>query len=158
MLLFLAVMYTLYFASSLWIPIVIALLVALQLSPLVTFLKRFYIPRPLSAALLLVAIGGPFTFLGMQLVEPAQKWIERVPEVTAKVNEQITSIAKVLVPADQDIPAIVPPQQSDKKSENPGFLAGLMTRRQQPLLCRPQYRSLTRRYPTDWCSAGSRWP
>ncbi|MBP6700506.1 MAG: AI-2E family transporter, partial [Halioglobus sp.] len=88
-LLFLAVVYTLYFASSLLIPTVIALLIALQLSPLVTFLQRFYFPRSASAALLLVAIGGPFTFLGMQLVEPTQKWIERVPEVTAKVNQQL---------------------------------------------------------------------
>jgi predicted PurR-regulated permease PerM len=104
-LVFLAVAYTLYFASSLWIPIVIALLLALQLSPLVTILQRFYIPRSVSAALLLVAIGGPFTFLGMQVVEPAQKWIERIPEVTAKVNQQLTKVAEVLAPADQAIPA-----------------------------------------------------
>jgi len=108
--------YTLYFASSLWIPIVIALLLALQLSPLVTFLQRFYIPRPVSAALLLVAIGGPFTILGMQLVEPAQKWIERVPEVTAKVNKQLTSIAEVLTPAEQETPATVAPPEPEKKS------------------------------------------
>ena len=115
-LLFLAVVYTLYFASSLWIPIVIALLLALQLSPAVTFLQRFYIPRPLSAALLLVAIGGPFTFLGMQLVEPAQKWIERVPEVTAKVNEQFTSIAEVIAPMEQEVPVVVAPPKPEKKS------------------------------------------
>ena len=115
-LLFLAVVYTLYFASSLCIPIVIALLRALQLSPAVTFLQRFYIPRPLSAALLLVAIGGPFTFLGMQLVEPAQKWIERVPEVTAKVNEQFTSIAEVIAPMEQEVPVVVAPPKPEKKS------------------------------------------
>lgn len=115
-LLFLAVVYTLYFASSLWIPIVIALLLALQLSPAVNFLQRFYIPRPLSAALLLVAIGGPFTFLGMQLVEPAQKWIERVPEVTAKVNQQLTSIAEVMAPADQDPAATAATPEPEKKA------------------------------------------
>ena len=115
-LLVLAVVYTLYFASSLWIPIVIALLLALQLSPAVTFLQRFYIPRPLSAALLLVAIGGPFTLLGMQLVEPAQKWIERVPEVTAKVNQQLSSIAEVIAPAEQAVPVTVAPPKPEKKS------------------------------------------
>lgn len=124
-LLFLAVVYTLYFASSLWIPIVIALFLALQLSPLVTFLQRFYIPRPLSAALLLVAIGGPFTFLGMQLVEPAQKWIERVPEVTAKVNRQLTNIAEVLAPVDQIVPATVAPQTPEKKSGRRKFFGWL---------------------------------
>ena len=115
---FLAVVYTLYFASSLWIPIVIALLLALLLSPLVTLLKRIYIPRALSAALLLVAIGGPFTFLGMQLVAPAQKWAERVPEVTAKVNQQLTKVAEVLAPADQGLATSTPPAK--KKS---GFLS-----------------------------------
>lgn len=115
-LLFLAVVYTLYFASSLWIPIVIALMLALQFSPAVTFLQRFYIPRPLSAALLLVAIGGPFTFLGMQLVEPAQKWIERAPEVTAIVNQQLTSIAKVIAPTEQQQLATVAPRTPEKKS------------------------------------------
>lgn len=114
-LLFIAVVYTLYFASSLLIPTVIALLIALQLSPLVTFLQRFYLPRSVSAALLLVAIGGPFTFLGMQLVEPTQKWIERVPEVTAKVNQQLTKVAEVLAPAEQEIPVIVPASQPPQK-------------------------------------------
>ena len=115
-LLFLALVYTLYFAASLWIPIVIALLLALQLSPLVTFLQRFYIPRPLSAALLLIAIVGPFTFLGMQLVEPAQKWIERIPEATAKVNEQLTNITEVLAPVEQEVPVPVAPPKPVKKS------------------------------------------
>ncbi|MBB5189221.1 putative PurR-regulated permease PerM [Zhongshania antarctica] len=113
---FLAGMYTLYFASSLWIPIVIALLLALLLSPLVTFLHRIYIPRSLSAALLLIAIGGPFTFLGMQLVEPAQKWIERVPEVSAKLNQQITNIAEVLAPPNQKILASEAEQKTKKKT------------------------------------------
>jgi predicted PurR-regulated permease PerM len=115
-LLFLAVVYTLYFASSLLIPIVIALLLALQLSPVVTFLRRFYVPRAISAALLLVAIGGPFTILGMELVEPAQKWIERAPEVVGKVNQQLTSIAEVLAPVEPEIPASAVPPRPEKKS------------------------------------------
>lgn len=115
-LLVLAVVYTLYFASSILIPIMIALLLSLQLSPAVTFLRRFYVPRAISAALLLIAIGGPFTFLGMQLVEPAQKWLERAPEVTAKVNRQLSSMAEVLVPVDQEIPAEVAPPKPAKKS------------------------------------------
>jgi len=104
-LLFLAGLYTLYFAASLLIPIVLALLLSLQFSPLVATLNRFYVPRAISAALLLVAIGGPFTLLGMELVDPAQKWIERVPEVTAKLNEQFTNISEALSPAPQEKPA-----------------------------------------------------
>ena len=62
-LLCLAVLYTLYFASTLLIPLVLALLLALPLYPLVHFLRRFYIPRAISGVLLLVALGVPFTLL-----------------------------------------------------------------------------------------------
>ena len=118
-LLFLAGMYTLYFTASLLIPIVIALLLALQLSPVVATLKRFYVPRAISAALLLIAIGGPFTLLGMELVEPAQKWIKRVPEVTAKVNEQLTTISEALAPAPQETPV---EQAKPKPEKDAGIL------------------------------------
>jgi len=118
-LLFLAGMYTLYFAASLLIPIVLALLLSLQLSPVVATLKRFYVPRAISAALLLIAIGGPFTLLGMELVEPAQKWIKRVPEVTAKVNEQLTTISEALAPAPQETPV---EQAKPKPEKDTGIL------------------------------------
>jgi predicted PurR-regulated permease PerM len=122
-LLFLAGMYTLYFTASLLIPIVIALLLALQLSPVVATLKRFYVPRAISAALLLIAIGGPFTLLGMELVEPAQKWIKRVPEVTAKVNEQLTTISEALAPAPQETPVEqAKPEPKPKTEKDTGIL------------------------------------
>ena len=118
-LLFLAGLYTLYFAASLLIPIVLALLLSLQFSPLVATLNRFYVPRAISAALLLVAIGGPFTLLGMELVDPAQKWIKRVPEVTAKLNEQFTTISEALSPSPQESPA---DQAQPKPEKDTGIL------------------------------------
>lgn len=116
-LLFLAILYTLYFAASLLIPVVIAVLFALLLSPLVSFLNRFYVPRAISAALLIVAIGGPFTIVGMELVGPAQKWMKRAPEVTARVNQQLTTISEVLAPATQQ----APPEQIEKQPEEKSF-------------------------------------
>ena len=47
-LLTLALLYTLYFAKSLLMPILVALLFSLLLSPLVALFRRFYIPRTLS--------------------------------------------------------------------------------------------------------------
>ncbi len=70
-LLALALLYTIYFAKSLLMPIVVALLFALLLSPLVGLLKRFYIPRSVSAILILCLIGGPIGMLANQLSEPA---------------------------------------------------------------------------------------
>lgn len=100
-LLCLAVFYTLHFAAPLIIPVVIAFLLSLPLYPIVNFLNRFYLPRALASLLLLVAIGVPITLLGTELVEPAQRWVERVPELTGKLNEQVENITSVLVPAEQ---------------------------------------------------------
>jgi predicted PurR-regulated permease PerM len=89
----LAVVYTLYFAKSLLMPVVVALLFSLLLSPLVRFFKRFYIPKILSAILLLVMIGGPVAILTIELAEPAQKWLEKLPQLSTKVSNEINSIS-----------------------------------------------------------------
>lgn len=88
----LALLYTLYFAKSLLMPIIVALLFALLLSPLVKLLKRFYVPRTVSAALLLAALVVPFTLLGLELAEPAQKWASRLPELAGKMSEQLNTL------------------------------------------------------------------
>ena len=95
-LLAIAVLYTLYFAKTLLLPMVVALLFALLLSPLVGAFKRFHVPRTVSALILLVAIGGPLTLLGMQLAEPAKKWVTLLPELSAGITEQIESFQDVL--------------------------------------------------------------
>lgn len=89
----LAVLYTIYFAKTLLMPILVALMIALLLSPLVKILKAYYVPRSVSAVLLLLLIGGPFTVLSSELAEPAQKWAERVPELAEKMSAEINSIS-----------------------------------------------------------------
>lgn len=111
-LLFLAVLYTLYFASSLLIPLVVAALLALPLYPVVQYLRRFYIPRAVSGVALLIALGVPFTLLGMELVDPAKRWLDRVPELTLKVNEKLGSITDALAPtADNSLDPVQQPEE-----------------------------------------------
>lgn len=102
----LALIYTLYFAKTLLMPIVVALLFALLLSPLVRVLKRYYIPRSFSAIVLLAAIGGPFTLLGIELAEPAQKWASRLPELSEKLTKELdafnNSVAAKAKPAAEE--------------------------------------------------------
>lgn len=86
-LLALALLYTIYFAKSLLIPIVVALIFALLLSPLVQLLKRFYIPRAISAILILSLIGGPLILLANQLAVPAQRWASAIPELTEQFTQ-----------------------------------------------------------------------
>jgi predicted PurR-regulated permease PerM len=97
-LLALALLYTLYFAKTLLLPMVVALLFALLLSPLVGVFKRFHVPRTVSALILLMAIGVPLGLLGTQLADPAKKWVQLLPELSASVTEQLQSFSEVLQP------------------------------------------------------------
>ena len=115
-LLILAVLYTLYFAASLLIPIVLAVLLALPLYPVVNLLRKFYIPRAVSGVALLIAIGVPFTLLGMELAEPARRWIDRAPELTLKVNEKLETFTEALVQAPEKAEMAAEPVPEEKST------------------------------------------
>ncbi|MFT2089780.1 AI-2E family transporter [Paraglaciecola sp. 2405UD69-4] len=89
----LAIIYTLYFAQTLIIPLVLAILVALLLSPLVSILQRFHVPPAISSIALLLALATPFTLVGMELIEPAQKWAKLIPKLSSQVTEQVESLS-----------------------------------------------------------------
>lgn len=95
-LLALALLYTLYLAKTLLVPIVVALLLTLLLGPAVNLFRRYHVPRAISAIFLLCAMAVPFTLLGMELAAPAQKWAQRVPELSAHFTQQIDALASSL--------------------------------------------------------------
>lgn len=97
-LLFLGIVYTMYFARSLLMPMVVALFFALLLSPLVELLKRFYVPRTLSAVLILGVIGGPLGLLVSQLAEPAQRWATEIPELADQVTQHVEDLTQRFTP------------------------------------------------------------
>lgn len=97
-LLALALLYTLYFAKSLLIPILVALLFSLLLSPLVALFRRFYIPRTVSAILLLTMIGGPVAILAIELAEPAQKWLVQLPKLSTQLTEELDNLSEAMSP------------------------------------------------------------
>jgi predicted PurR-regulated permease PerM len=68
----------LYFAHFAFIPIALALLLALVLSGPVEALHDWRVPRSVSAAVLLIAILGMFATLVDFLSAPAQEWFEQV--------------------------------------------------------------------------------
>lgn len=95
-LLALGVLYTLYFAQTLLLPVVVTSLIALLLSPLVAALRRIHVPRTISAFMLVTTLIAPFTFLAAELAEPAQKWAKLVPELTAHLTEQLDSLSEAM--------------------------------------------------------------
>ena len=98
---FLAVVYTLYFARTLIIPVVLALLFSLLLTPLVNFLERFYVPRTLSAIVLLALIGVPFVLVGNEVTKAAQEWASRLPSLAEELQKEMGSVGESVEPADE---------------------------------------------------------
>lgn len=90
----LATGYTLYFAKPLILPVVLAILLNFLFSPLVRWLHRWWVPRPLAAAVLLFAtlglvFGGAY-FLG----QPAAQFVARVPDRLPVVERKLTDIIR----------------------------------------------------------------
>lgn len=85
----LAVLYTLYFAQSLILLFLLSVLVALLLSPWVSFFKRLYIPRAVSSVILLSMLVMPFSLLSVELAEPVQKWAKLLPKLSVHLTEKI---------------------------------------------------------------------
>ncbi len=112
-LLLLAVIYTLYLAKSLLIPLFFSAFVALLLSPLVAIARKIYIPRTISAAALMVLLLTPFTFLGLQLAEPAERWMQALPKMAAEITEEIDEISDSLVEETEQPPAKPKKEESD---------------------------------------------
>lgn len=96
MLFALACIYTLYFAQSLLLPLIFSALVALLLSPLVTKLKKLYVPRSISAITLLTVLITPLVFIGGELSEPIERWMKLVPQLSEEVTQQIEEIDEAL--------------------------------------------------------------
>ena len=101
-LLALALVYTLYLAKTLLVPAVVALLLTLLLGPLVTFFRRFYVPRIVSAIVMLVMLTGPFTFLTIEIGEPIQRWAQLIPEFSSQLTEQLEELQSNLAGEETD--------------------------------------------------------
>jgi len=95
----LASFYTLYFCRSLLLPLVLAVLLALLLSPAVRGLKRLRIPEPLGAGLVLLALLATVGFGIYELSAPAVDWVQRAPQnlrtVEVKLREVRQSVLRL---------------------------------------------------------------
>ena len=86
--------YTLYFAKPLILPIVLGVLLNFLFSPLVRWLHRWWIPRPLAAAVLLLALLG-LVFGGIYFLgQPAAQFISRVPERLPVVEQKLRDVIR----------------------------------------------------------------
>lgn len=90
----LALFYTFYFARSLLLPVVLALLLSLILYPAVRALKRMRVPEPAGAALIVAALTSTLGVGLYQLFEPASEWLSTMPRVVQQVERKLVKVRK----------------------------------------------------------------
>lgn len=91
-LLVLAVFYTLYFAQSFLLPVVLAVLFKFLLSPLIEGLKRVRVPEWLGAGIVTLALLGVMAGSVYLLLDPALEWLDRAPASLARVADRLEGL------------------------------------------------------------------
>jgi predicted PurR-regulated permease PerM len=81
-----ATLFTLRWASAVFIPVLLGLTLSYALSPLVDRLTRLRLPRAAAAALLLLGMVGGFGWTGYALADDAGALLESLPAATEKVR------------------------------------------------------------------------
>jgi predicted PurR-regulated permease PerM len=91
----LAVLYTLHIAAAFLLPIVVAILLNLLLSPIVRLLRNHLrIPVPLGAGIVIVVLLGLVGFGAYRLAPAASAWVARAPESIATVKRRIQPLRR----------------------------------------------------------------
>jgi predicted PurR-regulated permease PerM len=92
---FLAVLYTLYFAASIILPFVMALVLGLLLSPAARFLHvKLRLPRMLGALLLIATLFSVMGGIGYAVSVPAHAWIAKAPESVPELERKLSFLRR----------------------------------------------------------------
>lgn len=90
----LAVLYTVYFARSVLLPIVLALLLSFLFAPVVRALAKAKIPPPLGAAILLLGLIAALGYGISFLATPAAGWLEKAPYGLQQLQRRLLPLKK----------------------------------------------------------------
>ena len=94
----LLVLYTFYAARTVIMPLVLACVLNLVLTPLVLGLQRVHIPAPMGAALVVFVILLVFGIGLSTLTAPAAEWLQRLPLVIGQLSDRLDFLQ---IPAQQ---------------------------------------------------------
>lgn len=121
---------TLYFidwAQPVLLPLVVAVLISYALDPLVAVLDRIRIPRPLGAALVMVALLAIGAAAGVPLKQEAMAMLDKIPVAMEKFQRQETrsaeqedSLVEKAQTAAKEIEETAAKDQQDVISAHPG--------------------------------------
>lgn len=90
----LALIPALYYGAPLLLPIVLAVLFSLLLSPAVRSLKRLGLPSHLGALIVMLAMLAALGFGVWQLSAPALEWVQRAPSVMRELQGKLRPIQR----------------------------------------------------------------
>ena len=114
----LGVVFTLHWASAVFIPLLIGVMFSYALDPVVDRLQGWRIPRAVSAAVLLLAILGGTSALVWSLADDANELLQSLPQAAQKLRQALRSQkGPALVPIDKVQEAA---QQIERAAEETG--------------------------------------
>ncbi len=90
----LAVFYTLYFARLFLLPLVLAVLFDLLLSPLVRGLVRLRLPQAAAAGLVVLALLAVTAGAVYLLLDPAMEWMDRAPASLHRLERKLERLRR----------------------------------------------------------------
>ncbi len=93
--------YTFYVSSPVLIPLILAVLITMLLTPAIGLLDRLGLPRPLSAAIVLAILLGVLGGGAYGLSAPAQEWLQKLPQSGGKIDKMLRSIKKPFAQIEQ---------------------------------------------------------
>jgi predicted PurR-regulated permease PerM len=114
----LAVLYTIYFAQSFLLPIVVALLLSFLFSPVVRALARFKIRPPVGAALVIAGLLGTVGFVGYELAGPVESWAASAPQTLATAQGKLRELLRPLERASRTAEQVQSAAGGDDGGEN----------------------------------------
>jgi predicted PurR-regulated permease PerM len=91
----------LHLASTLFIPVALALYFAIVLSPAVELRRRARLPRPVAAAVIMFLLVGVLGVIVDRAAPPAREWLDRAPSLLREVERKVRPLQRVAVKIDQ---------------------------------------------------------
>jgi predicted PurR-regulated permease PerM len=109
----LSVFATLYLASSIILPVVLAFVLKLLLQPIVRLLERLHLPRAVGALLTVLLAIGALAGLVAGLSVPATNWATKLPEGIPRLESHIAVIKNPILALQKLI------QQTEEATDSP---------------------------------------
>lgn len=90
----LALLYTMFFAADLILPVFLAQFLSIILRPMVRGMNHFGIPRTMGALIVLIGLVGAIVSGLVNLSAPAEKWMHRMPGIQRDIEAKLWPVTE----------------------------------------------------------------